>query len=448
MAVSPWLQLVDDSLDVRMLMETGLAFAVLTGAPSGSDVRPAAMTVNNLRQGKVESETVVARARVLHSGPVFTLAEVVVEDGSGRGVAHGVATYVIYPIDPPPPPWAGSGAPVEPPVYPTPDPYLRPPDTAIYPAVFQERNFLSVCRDIVEGALPPFPVHDFLGARLVDISEGASTVVLRASEWLCARTREVSPGVIASLASYVLGGATASLSPLGYRFGSLDQTITFLAPVAPDDRDVVIRSRITHRRGNVVVCTAEMTDADGQVVAVAHQTSLLRPPRQGAAHGARSVRRIVTVLFSDIVKSTERAAELGDARWAELLDRHHIAVRKQLQLFKGTEVKTTGDGFLATFESPGQAIQAARAIRDGVRSLGLEIRVGIHTGECEVSKGDVVGIAVHIASRIQARADPGDILLSGTVHDLVAGSGLRFAGRGRHQLKGVDGEWPIFALDG
>jgi class 3 adenylate cyclase len=154
----------------------------------------------------------------------------------------------------------------------------------------------------------------------------------------------------------------------------------------------------------------------------------------------------VTVLFSDIVKSTERAAELGDAEWAQLLERHHAVVRSQLRLFKGTEVKTTGDGFLAIFDSPGQAVQAARAIRDGVQALGLEIRVGLHTGECEISKGDVAGIAVHIASRVQAMAEPGEVLLSGTVHDLVTGSGLPFADRGRHALKGVQGEWQVYAL--
>ena len=188
------------------------------------------------------------------------------------------------------------------------------------------------------------------------------------------------------------------------------------------------------------MCAAEITDADGELVAVGHQTSLLRPPRQMAAHASGAERRILTVLFSDIVKSTERAAELGDAGWTELLDRHHTAVRKQLQLFKGTEVKTTGDGFLATFDSPGRAIQAARAIRDGVQALGLEIRVGLHTGECEVFKADVAGIAVHIASRVQAMAEPGEILLSGTVRDLVTGSGMPFTDRGRHALKGVQGE--------
>ncbi len=446
MPASQWMQTFDGTIDFRILLETGLAFAVLTGAPPGTDVRPAAITVNNLRPTTLEAETLVARARVLNSGPTFTLAEVLLEDGSGRGLAHGVGTYVIYPIDPPPPPWNGPDTPVDTPVYATPDPYLRPLDERVTVPTFDEMTLLAAGHAIIAGRAPQFPVHDLMGMRILDVTEGSNAQSLRTSGWLCLRNSEVTQGVIASLAHHVLGGATGCLCPQGWRLGILDQTVTFLAPVVPDGRELLGRGHVTHRRGDYVVCSAEITDADGQIVAVGHQTSMLRPPRKRPSQGASGARRIVTVLFSDIVKSTERAAELGDARWTELLDRHHATVRKHLQLFKGTEVKTTGDGFLATFESPGQAVQAARAIRDSVRSLGLEIRVGIHTGECEVSSADVAGIAVHIASRVQAMAESGDILLSGTVHDLVAGSGLPFTDRGRHQLKGVQGEWQIYAL--
>ena len=134
--------------------------------------------------------------------------------------------------------------------------------------------------------------------------------------------------------------------------------------------------------------------------------------------------------------------------WRDLLDEHHAFVRKQLQAFKGREVKTTGDGFLATFDSPGRAVHCARAIRDGVRHLGLEVRAGLHTGECEISGTDVAGIAIHIASRVQGLAGPSEILVSNTVRDLVTGSGLRFTDRGRHQLKGIEGDWPVYAVDG
>ncbi len=446
MPASPWMQTFDGTVEFRILAEACMTFAVLTGVPAGTDVRPAAMTINNLRPCTVESEVLVARGRVLNSGPTFTFAEVLVEDALGRGVAHGVGTYFVGPIEPAPPPWAGSDVAIEPPAYSTPDPYRRPLDPSFALPSVEHRTVLELLQGFVRGEISLGPVHRLLGTKIVLAEEGEVSLVFPASEWFCLHSKEVAPGVLAAFAHHVLGSATGTVCPLGHRLGILDQTATFLAPFLADGRELVGRGRVTHRRRNLVVCISELTDADGQVVAVGHQTSTFRPPRKRSDSRLPAERRIITVLFSDIVKSTERAAELGDARWTELLDRHHATIRNHLQLFRGIEVKTIGDGFLATFESPGQAIQAARAIREGVRSLGLEIRVGIHTGECEVSKGDVAGIAVHIASRVQAMAEPGDILLSGTVHDLVTGSGLPFADRGRHALKGVQGEWQIYAL--
>jgi pimeloyl-ACP methyl ester carboxylesterase len=159
-------------------------------------------------------------------------------------------------------------------------------------------------------------------------------------------------------------------------------------------------------------------------------------------------RVLATVLFTDVVGSTERAADLGDGQWRELLRAHHAQVRRQLERFQGREVKTTGDGFLATFDGPARAIRCATAIRDAVRSLGLEVRAGLHTGEVELSDGDIAGIAVHLGSRVVNTAQPGEVLVSRTVVDLVAGSGLTFADRGEHALKGVPGEWSLFAVEG
>ena len=448
MPASPWFVTFDGTIDFRIVAECALAFAVLTGAPAGHEVRPVSITMSYLRQGRIEGEVLVARARTVHSGASFTRAEVLVEDGSGRGVAHGVGTYVIYPLEPAPPPFKGFAAAPVLPSYTPADPYLRPLDPSRSPARFEGMDFLSACRGIIDGSMAPYPIHELLGMRIADVSEGFAAAVLTASERLCYRLRQVSPGVVALAAQHVLAAAAGTFAPAGFRIGVLDSTVTFLNMVEPDGRDLLARGRVSHRRGDLLVCGAEVTDAEGQVVAVGYQTSLVRPPKERAGRGGSPERRIVTLLFSDIVKSTERAAELGDTRWTDLLDQHHSTVRKQLQLFKGKEVKTTGDGFLATFESPGLAVQAARAIRESVRALGLEIRVGIHTGECEVSVDDVGGIAVHIASRILALADPGDVLLSGTVRDLVTGSGLTFVDRGRHPLKGVEGEWQICALDG
>jgi pimeloyl-ACP methyl ester carboxylesterase len=159
-------------------------------------------------------------------------------------------------------------------------------------------------------------------------------------------------------------------------------------------------------------------------------------------------RVLATVLFTDIVGSTERAAELGDEAWLELLRSHDALVRRQLERFQGREVNTMGDGFIATFDGPARAIRCATAIRDAVRAIGLEVRAGLHTGEVELSDGDVAGIAVHLAARVASAADAGEVLVSRTVVDLVAGSGLGFAARGRYALKGVPEEWELFAVEG
>jgi class 3 adenylate cyclase len=157
-------------------------------------------------------------------------------------------------------------------------------------------------------------------------------------------------------------------------------------------------------------------------------------------------RVLATVLFTDIVGSTQRAAELGDRRWRELLDAHHAEVRRQLERHRGQEVDTAGDGFLASFDGPARAVRCAWAVRDAVRPLGLEIRAGAHTGECELAEGKVSGIAVHTGARVTAEAAPGEVLVSSTVRDLVAGSGIEFEDRGVHELKGVPGEWRLYAV--
>jgi pimeloyl-ACP methyl ester carboxylesterase len=156
-------------------------------------------------------------------------------------------------------------------------------------------------------------------------------------------------------------------------------------------------------------------------------------------------RVLATVLFTDIVGSSERAASLGDHAWRELLRNHHALVRRELARYRGRELDTAGDGFLASFDGPARAIRCAAAIIDAVHELGVEVRTGIHTGECEVVDGKVVGIAVHTGARVAALAQPGDVLVSSTVRDLVAGSDLTFQDRGAHELKGV-GEWRLFAL--
>jgi len=180
----------------------------------------------------------------------------------------------------------------------------------------------------------------------------------------------------------------------------------------------------------------------------AHEIALRETRRLAAAarEGHSSERVLSTVLFTDLVGSTGRAAQMGDRAWAELLERHHALVRRQLDRFRGREVDNAGDGFLATFDGPARAITCAHAIAEAVRDLGLEVRSGVHTGECELVGDKVGGIAVHIGARVAATATAGEVLVSSTVRDLVAGSGIEFEERGEHILKGVPGAWRLFAV--
>ena len=167
----------------------------------------------------------------------------------------------------------------------------------------------------------------------------------------------------------------------------------------------------------------------------------------GERHAREPDRVLVTVLFTDIVGATERVAALGDRRWAELLMQHHALVRQQLAQFRGREIDTAGDGFLASFDGPARAVRCAWAVSRAVRSLGIQIRAGLHTGECEVIGEKLGGIGVHIGARVAALAAADEVLVSSTVKDLVAGSGLRFAERGVHVLRGVPGKWQLFAVE-
>ena len=161
----------------------------------------------------------------------------------------------------------------------------------------------------------------------------------------------------------------------------------------------------------------------------------------------RSDRVLATVLFTDIVGSTEQLSKLGDERWRAQLEDHNRLVRSGLRRWRGHEVKTSGDGFLATFDGPARAVSCAAEIVDGVAALGLRVRAGVHTGECELREDDVAGIAVHIAARVMSEAGPGEVLASSTVKDLVVGSGLKFTDRGHHRLRGVPDEWRLYAVE-
>jgi class 3 adenylate cyclase len=242
-----------------------------------------------------------------------------------------------------------------------------------------------------------------------------------------------------------LTAATLTVTSAGMRAAPLIQTSRFLRRVPPDGQSLRAVARVTDADDRMVLTALEITDAHGSVVVRADQSAILRPRR--GAPAAPVDRVLTTVMLTDIVGSTRLARDLGDARWNDVLAEHHAVVRRLLALHKGREIKTTGDGFLATFDSPTRAVRCAAAIRDGLHGLGLEVRIGLHTGECDFGGGDVAGVAVHVASRLEAAAQPGQILVTSTVNDVVAGSGLHLADAGVRTLKDLDGEWKLFAVE-
>jgi uncharacterized protein (TIGR00369 family) len=448
MPASPWLDNADETIDVNMLIQNALILAAVTSAQPGDEVVPATLSVHHLRPCTIEGRTFVARARVVNTGPRYTLAEALVEDALGRAVAHSTGSLLISPTNHQP---EAEALPVasEEPTYATPDPHLReiPPADAEFVRALDQDGGLSALKRLLSGELPLPPIYRLLGVRGTEVEEGRAALALRTSDWL----RDVSPtavswGVLAFVGHAVASAAVGTLCPPRHRVGVLAYNLTFLRPAACDGRELVGRAVVTSEADGLLVSSAEIIDADGTVVAVARQTALLirRRPRTGSA--APSERILSTVLFTDVVDSTRKAEEIGDAAWGQLLAEHHAVVRRQLETWKGKEVKTTGDGFLATFDSPARALQCARGIRDAVRGLGIEVRAGVHTGECEVSRDDVAGIAVHVAARVLGAAEAGEVLVSSTVKDLVTGSGLRFADRGRHELKGIEGDWALYAV--
>jgi class 3 adenylate cyclase/pimeloyl-ACP methyl ester carboxylesterase len=222
---------------------------------------------------------------------------------------------------------------------------------------------------------------------------------------------------------------------------------------------------VVHRRGDIAVPVegaryiaeripgARLVELDGcDHFPYAGDVDSLIDEVESFLTGARPVRpvdrRLLSVLFTDIVGSTARAAELGDRRWRGLLERHDELARTAIERQGGRAVKATGDGFLATFEGPARAIQCARALHSATEALGIELRAGIHTGECEVIGDDIGGVCVHLAARVCGLAGPGEVLVSRTVKDLVVGSGLEFSQNGVHELKGIPGEWELYSVAG
>jgi class 3 adenylate cyclase len=265
------------------------------------------------------------------------------------------------------------------------------------------------------------------------------------NDWFCWGDRDrIASAAVAMLAYRALVTCPYSETRGGQRLAVLTVNLSLLGDAANDGTTLVAEGRVTDREGDFVFTKAAVTDARGRRVAIGHYNMALLRQRPRPSQAPATV--VTTVVFTDLVASTATATRLGDERWGEVLARHHGLIRQHLDQFEGREVKTTGDGFLATFDDPVRAVECAQRLRTSVQAMGLELKVGLHTGRCEVSGGDVAGIAVHVAARVLEAAQPGEVLVSGTIRDVLLGSEFKFEDRGRHVLKGIDGEWPLFAV--
>ena len=424
--ITPWSEIYDGFVDVTAIAALSAGVTAATVAPPGIDLELVTLSVRYLRSLTVDDGSVLARGRLLNTGSSFTTVETLIEDPLGRTVAHATGSTVNVPLDPPPPEWSPPpDEPAQEAQYTTPDPLYRGLPSSLDPTEL-------------------WPAAAYLGMQVEDRSDTSASTTMAASPWFSNARREVEPGILAAFANHTAALVTTHLDDT-QRAVTFELAVSILGRLPPTDgRELRSSAKLVERVDDRFLVDGRVEDADGGLIASLRGILALRELRARRRSPANRV--LLTVLFTDIVGSTERAGAEGDANWRAVLEDHHAVVRRQIELHSGREVKTTGDGFLATFDSPSRAVQCARDIKTGLAKLDLEIRAGVHTGECELIGADVAGITVHVASRVQSTAEPGEILVSTAVRDFAAGSGLDFIDRGTHELKGISGTWQLFAV--
>jgi uncharacterized protein (TIGR00369 family) len=422
--------------------------SVLTSASAGMGVTTSELSVSFLRAPTIRSQTITGRGRLIHATRSLGLAEAALTDARGRLLGHASSRGVLFRADPEilaarrlPESRASDLA----------EPYLREVEGDVYGQEYWDATAgLAVMQQLADGGTRP-PCFRLLGIRAMQAFEGSMTMAMAASGWLCDGFGVLYAGAIAFLADAAITLAAGTTVPPGTAFSTIDLKLYLLRPVLPADGELIARARVVHRGRTIAIANCEITGPDGALIAQAAGSVLILPGRhwERPVHvadeiTAESSRVLTTVLFTDIVGSTRRAAELGDDRWGQVLAEHHAIIREQIRRFRGREVDTAGDGFLIAFDGATRAVRCAMAVRERLRRIGLEVRSGVHAGECDESGGKLVGIAVHIGSRLLGIAQPGDVLVSSTVKDLVAGSGIEFDDRGEHTLKDIAGPWHLY----
>lgn len=433
-------------LEIAPVMMAALEGASGTALPAGTDAVGMRFTFKAFRPAWPGKGNLLARARVINDSSLYVFAEVHVEDPEGRHVAQGSLHSAVCSVEPAPPPPPERMRQIEESVYETPDPYLRSFPSSAFTDLQEREDGAVTLRKMADGHYS-MPVWVTYGLALSDIGENRVVLSMPASEWFCALESDVSRQALAALADMAGWSVALGLQRPGRTVVMLDSDTRFLHAVRPDGRALRADTRATEIAPDLFVIDTKIRDADGRLVALASGASELVDTSRRIRRQRRESRRVLTtLLFTDIVDSTRHAQRLGDTAWRALLDRHNLAVRREVSRCNGSEVTGTGDGFLVRFDSPAHAIEAAQGIRRATAAIDLEIRAGIHTGECELDGSTLTGMAVHIASRIQAAALPGEILVSSTVKELAVGSTHRFADRGERELKGVPEPWRVYAV--
>ena len=374
-------------------------------------------------------------------------ASVQVEDSDGRHIGQGSLHSAVLKIDPPPPAPPESIGQIKEPVYDSPDPYLRNFPISPIAEIMERDSGLSMLRQFRDGQLL-MPAASLYGLLLEVCEERRVVLSMPASEWFCAFDRHVSPQAVGAFADMAVSCGLFALHEPGSTHALIGCDTRFLRRAAADGRRLTAEVIVTATSQYLHTLGVTVRDADGGLVAEATGlTGRFDDSRRQRRRRKESRRILATLLFIDIVDSTGHALRLGDAGWRSLLEEHRLKVRREISRLSGTEVDTPGDGFFIRFDSPAYAIDAARAARAANAMLGLAVRCGIHTGECETEGSRLTGLAVHIAARVMAEAAPGEIAVTSTVRELTGGSGRRFAELGEKHLKGVPDTWWLYRVE-
>ena len=434
-------------LEICPAMIGALEGASHTALPAGFDIHPLRLTFDPFRPAWPGRGNVLARARVVNSSQLFVFASVQVEDSDGRHIGQGSLHSAVLKIDPPPPAPPESMAQIKEPVYDSADPYLRSFPISPIAEIMERDSGLSMLRQFRDGQLL-MPAASLYGLVLEVCDEGRVVLSMPASEWFCAFDQQVSPQAIGAFTDMAVSCGLFALHEPGTTHALIGCDTRFLRRAAADGRRLTAEVIVTATSRHLHTLAVTVRDADGGLVAEATGfTGRFDDSRRQRRRRTESRRVLATLLFIDIVDSTGHASRLGDAGWRALLERHRLKVRREISRFSGTEVDTAGDGFFVRFDSPAYAVDAARAVRAANATLGLEIRAGIHTGECETAGSRLTGLAVHVAARVMAEAAPGEILVTSTVRELTGGSGIRYTELGQKPLKGVPEPWRLFRVE-